>query len=195
MSGPKMTAGRVFVTPHLLRLDTWPWVEQLEGQVDLELAAHPRQNQLDVDGVGDDGARQILEVAGVGPGRRGQRLAGGVTAQTQVAVHGQAPLDRCARENGFQDHFALQRASRAERAAVFRLQRCHARRVIRGDHSQLHPLHYSGLNNEHMTNLKGCTALQVSKYPKIAMGGTTQWDMALFATIAHYANGTRAILR
>lgn len=132
----------MFVTPHLLRLDTWPWVEQLEGKVDLELAAHPRDDQLNIDGIGDDGAGEVSEVARVSPGGRAQRLAI-FPAQPQVAIHGQAPLDSCAREDGFEDNFTLQGASWTQGAPILGLQRCDTSGVLHGNHCQLHPLNHT----------------------------------------------------
>lgn len=128
-----------------LRLNTWPRVKEFEGQVDFELSAHPRQDELDVDGVGDDGPGQVLQVAGVGPAGGGEGLAGAVSAQAQVAVHGQAPLDGHAGQGGLEDDLSLEGASGAQGAPVLGLQRRHSGRVRRLDHCQLNTLNHTDL--------------------------------------------------
>ncbi len=47
-------------------------VQQLERQVDLQLPAHGREDELDPEGVGDDDPEKVARVAGLGQGRAGQ---------------------------------------------------------------------------------------------------------------------------
>ena len=45
---------------YLSSLDTWPRVEQLEWQVNVQFTTHTRQHQFDIDGVGNNGSSQVL---------------------------------------------------------------------------------------------------------------------------------------
>ena len=47
-------------------------MDQLERQVHLQLASHARQDDLDLDGVADDHAEEVVRVAGLGDRRAGQ---------------------------------------------------------------------------------------------------------------------------
>ncbi len=51
---------------------TRPGMEQLEGQVHLQLPPHPAEVDLDLGRVGDDDAEEVVGVAGLGQGGGGQ---------------------------------------------------------------------------------------------------------------------------
>ena len=54
------TQQRYLEESNLSSLDTWPRVEQLEWQVNVQFTPHTRQHQFDIDGVGNNCSSQVL---------------------------------------------------------------------------------------------------------------------------------------
>ena len=53
-------------------IDTWPRMNQLEREINFEVTAHSGQEDLDLDGVGDDDTQEVVGVAGLRDGRASQ---------------------------------------------------------------------------------------------------------------------------